>query len=144
MNCYVKFAVVVSGAGAEDRFEGLLEAVGAYARHRGAMQVVAGVNAGRRAAYERMLSTGFGLWRTGIAMHRPNGAGFQPSGGVCHRRLALIFFEDNVDLLKSFGIEGLDIFPLFHIASHLLESAFVDAHDGRQAIGDPHRLHRVR
>jgi hypothetical protein len=80
MNCYVKFAVVVSGAGAEDRFEGLLEAVGAYARHRGAMQVVAGVNAGRREAYERMLSTGFGLWRTGIAMHRPNGAGFSRPG----------------------------------------------------------------
>jgi hypothetical protein len=75
-NCYVKFAAAAPGGKAQDRFIQLLHAVTDYASRTGAGRVIAGVNSARQEAYETMLAQGFDMLSTGIAMHRPNDAGF--------------------------------------------------------------------
>ena len=74
-SCYVKFAAARAGDGAPDRFERLLDAVEAYAASHGA-GVTAGVNVGREDAYRRMLARGYRTAIQGVAMHRPNRAGY--------------------------------------------------------------------
>jgi GNAT superfamily N-acetyltransferase len=78
--CYVKFAATVPGADAEKGFVELLEACEDFAASAGAGRIVAGVNAARREAYEGLLSLGYRVALTGIAMHRPNEAGFSRPG----------------------------------------------------------------
>jgi predicted N-acetyltransferase YhbS len=70
---FVKFAAVRPGAAAE--FERLLDAVEALAGERRVQRIAAGVNAGRRDAYRRMLGRGFRAELVGVAMHRPDGLG---------------------------------------------------------------------
>ncbi len=74
-HCYVKFAAARPGTDAGDSFERLLDAIEAYAASRGAA-VAAGVNVGREEAYRRMLARGYRTAIQGIAMHRPNAAGY--------------------------------------------------------------------
>ena len=74
--CYLKFAAVAPDAGASRRLAQLLDGCSAFARSRGAGMLRAGVNAARTRIYEAMLGHGFRIERTGIAMHRPNRAGF--------------------------------------------------------------------
>jgi hypothetical protein len=59
------------GAGASQRFEGLLAACEAFAASRGLERVVAGVSTARSEAYGRMLR-GLTTFLQGVAMHRPN------------------------------------------------------------------------
>jgi predicted N-acetyltransferase YhbS len=69
--CYVKFAAARPGESAAKHFDELLAASEAFASARGAKKLVAGVSAGRRNAYEQLLTRGFRPSITGISMHRP-------------------------------------------------------------------------
>jgi hypothetical protein len=69
-----------SGTDPEVRFGKLLNAVEEFASSRGLTQVEAGVNLSRNEAYRSMLSHGFRIERTGIAMHRPLEAGYSRPG----------------------------------------------------------------
>jgi GNAT superfamily N-acetyltransferase len=73
--CYVKFGAARGGAGAAERFDGLLEACEAFASSRGAT-VEAGVNLAREDAYRRMRSRGYRVDKQGVAMQRPHVEGF--------------------------------------------------------------------
>ncbi len=75
---YVKFGAVRPGA--RGAFRRLLAATEAFADSIGAVRIVAGVNTAREEAYEEMLTAGFRVLRTGIAMHRPNAPGFNRPG----------------------------------------------------------------
>jgi GNAT superfamily N-acetyltransferase len=78
--CFVKFAAVRPGdQGARD-FARLLSACMAFAASQGASRLVAGVNTARPEAYEAMLASGFRTAVLGIAMHRPNEAGYSRPG----------------------------------------------------------------
>jgi hypothetical protein len=59
--CYVKFGAARGGAGAAERFDGLVEA---------------GVNLAREEAYRRMRSRGYRVDKQGVAMQRPHVEGF--------------------------------------------------------------------
>jgi len=71
-NCYIKFAAVRPGPGAEGRFEHLLGAAEALAAQHGWQRLVAGVNTSRSQAYRQMLRRGFRTDNQGVAMHRPD------------------------------------------------------------------------
>jgi predicted N-acetyltransferase YhbS len=78
--CYIKFAAVQPG-GSESRYFGeLLTACDNYAASNGAARVLTGVNTARQEAYEEMQQLGFRTRALGIAMHRPNEAGFSRPG----------------------------------------------------------------
>jgi len=74
--CYVKFAVVRSGANAGDTFGRLLDACERFAAERGASRLSAGVNSARRGAYAAMVERGFRSEILGVAMHRPDEPGY--------------------------------------------------------------------
>jgi GNAT superfamily N-acetyltransferase len=77
--CYVKFAAARSGAEAGRALGDLLSACAAFARARGAQRLVAGVNTARHEAYRLMQERGFRTFRLGVAMQRPNDAGYNRS-----------------------------------------------------------------
>ena len=68
--CYVKFAAVRPGQGADAamRFERLLDACEAYAAESGLGRLVAGVNTGRLDAYRCLLARGFRTEQIGVSM----------------------------------------------------------------------------
>jgi len=74
--CYVKFAAVRPGPDASARFERLLDACDAFAGAEQARTLVAGVNMARDEAYGIMLARGFRTFIQGVAMQKPNDAGF--------------------------------------------------------------------
>jgi RimJ/RimL family protein N-acetyltransferase len=78
--CFVKIGAVAPGVNARDRFKRLLLSIEIFAKHAQADQLVLGVNTSRREAYEETLSAGFQMFRTGIAMHRPDLPGFSRAG----------------------------------------------------------------
>jgi predicted N-acetyltransferase YhbS len=78
--CYIKFGAVRSGPGAEGTFTRLLAACETLAASRGMERLVAGVNTGRREAYRCMLAYGFRTDVQGLAMDRPDEAGYNRSG----------------------------------------------------------------
>lgn len=71
---YVKFAAVRPGR-AQD-FAALIGRCEALAAAAGAERLVAGVNSGRRAAYRLLQELGFRADMNGVAMHRPDGPGY--------------------------------------------------------------------
>ena len=73
--CYVKFGMVSGGAGADARYDRLLDAIDGFAVSRG-VSVEAGVNLSHRGAYTRMRARGYKVITQGVAMHRPHGDGF--------------------------------------------------------------------
>lgn len=73
--CYVKFGAARAGEGAGKRFDRLLDAIDGFAFSRAA-EVEAGVNLARRDAFVRMRAHGFKTMMQGVAMHRPDGNGF--------------------------------------------------------------------
>lgn len=77
---YVKFAAVRPGEEAVRDFEELLAACLEFAASQGASRLVAGVNTARQEAYETLLQSGFRTAVLGVAMHRPNEAGFSRPG----------------------------------------------------------------
>ncbi len=78
--CYVKFAAAPSDASGQNSFKNLLNACEAYARKKGVSKLLAGVNTSRREAYEKMLQHGFRTTLLGVAMLRPDTAGFNRPG----------------------------------------------------------------
>ena len=78
--CYVKFAAVRSGTGADRRFGRLLAAIDDLAASRGLARVTAGVNTACHEAYQQMLATGFRAEFTGVAMERTNQVGYHRPG----------------------------------------------------------------
>jgi GNAT superfamily N-acetyltransferase len=75
-SCYVKFGAVQPGPGAEIAFHRLLKGCERYAATRGLSRLVAGVNLARHAAYRGMLEAGFRTDFQGVAMQKPNEAGY--------------------------------------------------------------------
>jgi GNAT superfamily N-acetyltransferase len=74
--CYVKFGAARNGSA----FEALLDACEALAAAERLPMMVAGVNTARDGAYVRMIARGFRADYLGVAMHKPNVAGFNRSG----------------------------------------------------------------
>jgi GNAT superfamily N-acetyltransferase len=74
--CYIKFGAVRPGPTAEHGFLRLLDACEELAATKGLSRIVAGVNTARHVAYRQMLARGFRLEVQGVAMHRPNEAGY--------------------------------------------------------------------
>jgi GNAT superfamily N-acetyltransferase len=70
--CYIKFAAVRPGPGAEDNFEHLLDGCESLAAERGLQRMEAGANLNRTQAYRQMLRLGFRTTTQGVAMHRPD------------------------------------------------------------------------
>lgn len=79
-NCYVKFAAIRPGPEAGRHFGQLLRACESFAAGQGLLRLVAGVNTARQEAYEQMRRYGFRAEVLGVAMHRPNEAGFSRPG----------------------------------------------------------------
>jgi len=78
--CQVKFAAIRPGKHSSRYFDELLSACEAFAGGENVPLVMAGVNTSRDGAYRRMLERGFRTEFLGIAMHRPNEAGFSRPG----------------------------------------------------------------
>ena len=77
--CYVKFAAVKQTSGVRRRFDRLLDAVEVFAAARGAQQVQVGMNMARDRAYRALRERGYRVGFQGVAMHRPNDAGYSRS-----------------------------------------------------------------
>jgi hypothetical protein len=78
--CYIKFAAVRPGAAAREDFDRLLSACERFAVDAGARRLTAGVSTARHEAYTRMLERGFRTDMQGVAMKRPNEAGYNRAG----------------------------------------------------------------
>jgi GNAT superfamily N-acetyltransferase len=74
--CYVKFGAVRPGPNAGRTFAALVAACNDGAARMGASRLVAGANAGREQAWNALLQQGFRSDFQGVAMHRPNQAGY--------------------------------------------------------------------
>ncbi|HET9920178.1 MAG TPA: GNAT family N-acetyltransferase [Ktedonobacteraceae bacterium] len=74
--CYVKFGAARPGLAARQHFTQLLSACEAFAQASSMSRVVAGVNMGCDEAYRHLLKSGFRTDMFGIAMQRPNEAGY--------------------------------------------------------------------
>jgi GNAT superfamily N-acetyltransferase len=74
--CYIKFGAVREGPGAAAVFTDLLDSCAGFSARAGITTLVAGVNLGRYESYRCMLSRGFRAAMQGVAMHRPNEAGY--------------------------------------------------------------------
>ncbi len=74
--CYVKFAAVRPGQNAEENFKRLLDACEEMAFAENLSRLVAGVNTARYQAYRQMLAHGFRTDLQGVAMEKPNEAGY--------------------------------------------------------------------
>lgn len=74
--CLVKFAAVRPGIQAGEQFERLLDLCEAYGATQKMLRLLAGVNTSHDAAYTRMLARRFRTEIIGVAMHKPNEAGY--------------------------------------------------------------------
>lgn len=78
--CYVKFGATRPGADAEQDFNRLLDACEEMASSQNLPRLSAGVNTARHEAYRQMLARGFRTDLLGVAMDRPNEAGYNRPG----------------------------------------------------------------
>ena len=78
--CYIKFGSARPGPDGERSFAGVLAACDAMAAARDLARLVAGVNTARREAYRQMLRFGFRTDVVGVAMDRPDEAGYNRPG----------------------------------------------------------------
>jgi GNAT superfamily N-acetyltransferase len=78
--CYIKFAAVRPGPGAEQHFSDLLDACEEMAFAQRLTRLRAGVNTARHEAYRHMLARGFRTDIQGVVMSRPNEAGYNRPG----------------------------------------------------------------
>ena len=78
--CYIKFGAALPGPTAEQNFGRLLDACEEWASSLNVARLVAGVNTARHEAYRQMLARGFGADIQGVAMSRPNEAGYNRPG----------------------------------------------------------------
>jgi GNAT superfamily N-acetyltransferase len=78
--CYIKFGAVLPAPTAEQDFSHLLDACEELASALNSSRIVAGVNTARHEAYRRMLAGGFNTDLQGVAMSRPDEAGYNRRG----------------------------------------------------------------
>ena len=78
--CYIKFGAVLSSPTAEQDFSRLFDACEEWALSQSSLRLVAGVNTARHEAYREMLARGFRTDIQGVAMSRPNEAGYNRPG----------------------------------------------------------------
>jgi GNAT superfamily N-acetyltransferase len=78
--CYIKFAALRPSPTAGQDFDRLLDACEDMAAEQGLSRLIAGVNTARHEAYRQMLDRGFRTELQGVAMHRPNEAGYNRPG----------------------------------------------------------------
>jgi hypothetical protein len=78
--CYIKFGATRPGPNAGQDFSRLIDACEELASARGVPRLVAGVNTARHEAYRQMLTRGFRTDIQGVAMSRPNEAGYNRPG----------------------------------------------------------------
>ncbi|HET8696547.1 MAG TPA: GNAT family N-acetyltransferase [Gammaproteobacteria bacterium] len=78
--CYVKFGAVRPGPAARVSFGRLLDACEEFAAANGLSRLEAGNNTARHEAYRSMLERGFRTDLQGLAMQRPNDAGYNRPG----------------------------------------------------------------
>lgn len=78
--CYVKFGAVKPGPDAGAWFARLLAACEAFAAAQGLGRLVAGANTARRDVYRHLLADGFRTEMVGLAMDRPDEAGYNRPG----------------------------------------------------------------
>jgi predicted N-acetyltransferase YhbS len=78
--CLIKFGAVQPRPGTERAFGRLLDACEALAAAEGLPRLLAGVNLARHEAYRHLLARGFRTELQGVAMHRPNEAGYSRPG----------------------------------------------------------------
>jgi hypothetical protein len=78
--CYVKFGATRPGPPAGQDFDRLVKACEEMASKSGLSRLAAGVNAARHEAYRVMLERNFRTDLQGVAMHRPNEAGYNRPG----------------------------------------------------------------
>jgi len=74
--CLVKFGAVHPDAASAATFDRLLDACDALAAARGAQVLLVGVDLGTRVAYRHLLERGFRTEMQGVALHRPDDAGY--------------------------------------------------------------------
>lgn len=74
--CYIKFGAARSGSHARNRLEHLLDACETLAFERGLKRVSAGMNLARTGAFQTLADDGFAVGTYGVAMERPNEAGY--------------------------------------------------------------------
>jgi GNAT superfamily N-acetyltransferase len=73
--CYIKFGAARSGSS----FEALLDACETLAASKKLKRLIAGANAGREKAWQRLVARGFRADFQGVAMHRHNDPGYNGS-----------------------------------------------------------------
>lgn len=92
--CYVKFGAVRPDSLAQKNFDRLLQTCEALAGFRGLSRLEAGVNTARHHAYRKMMERGFRTEISGVAMQRPNEAGYNQAD---------IYLIDDSKQLRSSG-----------------------------------------
>ena len=78
--CYIKFGAIRPGADPGQDFNRLLDACEEMASSQSLSSLAAGVNMARYEAYREMLARGFRTDRLGVAMAKPNEAGYNRPG----------------------------------------------------------------
>ena len=78
--CYIKFAAVSPSADAPKYFDRLIRACCSLAEKKNLSRLTAGVNLSRQEAYHQLLEMGFRIDTLGVAMQRPNEAGYNHPG----------------------------------------------------------------
>jgi len=74
--CYLKFGAVRPSQDSPTYFDRLLAVCESYAKSQQLSRVTAGVNLGRHNAYRKMIEHHFRTDLQGVAMHKPNEAGY--------------------------------------------------------------------
>jgi N-acetylglutamate synthase-like GNAT family acetyltransferase len=74
--CYVKFGAVKPSQGSSEYFDRLLEVCESFAKSQELSRIIAGMNVGRHNAYRKMIEHNFRTDIQGVAMHKPNEAGY--------------------------------------------------------------------
>jgi N-acetylglutamate synthase-like GNAT family acetyltransferase len=74
--CYVKFGAVRPSQDSSTYFDHLLSVCESFAKSQELSRVTAGVNLGRHNAYRKMIEHYFRTDLQGVAMHKPNEAGY--------------------------------------------------------------------
>ncbi|HEX6282966.1 MAG TPA: GNAT family N-acetyltransferase [Nitrososphaera sp.] len=74
--CYIKFGAIRPDENASKHFGYLLDVCELFSKTQGLSRIVAGANTARHNAYRKMIERNFRTDLQGVAMHRPNEAGY--------------------------------------------------------------------
>jgi N-acetylglutamate synthase-like GNAT family acetyltransferase len=74
--CYVKFGAVSPSQGSSAYFDRLLDVCESFTKSQELSRIIAGMNVGRHNAYRKMIEHNFRTDIRGVAMHKPNEAGY--------------------------------------------------------------------